>query len=79
MKIKFYFLQAFFLIRIPELRAAIGINLNLDKQQVPLLLPVVEAISKMSYNHKPTYLSKVETILDTLTEDVSQFYCFLHL
>ncbi|WJX31406.1 hypothetical protein P8452_19835 [Trifolium repens] len=60
---------AFFLIRIPELRAAIGINLNLDKQQVPLLLPVVEAISKMSYNHKPTYLSKVETILDTLTED----------
>ncbi|XP_058734517.1 uncharacterized protein LOC131606282 [Vicia villosa] len=60
---------AFFLIRIPDLGEAIDLNLNLDGQQVPLLLPVVEAVSTISYNHKPTYLSKVQKILDTLTEE----------
>jgi len=75
---KFYFLQAFFLIRIPDLRATIKIDLNLDRQQVPLLLPVVEAAEKVAYNRQPTYPTKVREILNNLTQDVSQFYCFLH-
>ncbi|XP_058765005.1 uncharacterized protein LOC131638461 [Vicia villosa] len=60
---------AFFLIRIPDLVEAIDLNLNLDGQQVPLLLPVVEAVSTISHNHKPTYISKVQKMLDTLTEE----------
>jgi hypothetical protein len=76
---KFYFSQAFFLIRIPDLKAAIKIDLNLDRQQVPLLLPVVEAVDQISHNHITTYLTKVREILNNLTQDVSQVLLFSSL
>jgi hypothetical protein len=63
----------FFLIRLPYLGAAIEIDLNLDEQQVPLMLLDVEVVNKIAHNHTSTYLRKVDKLLDTLTENVSQF------
>lgn len=71
-------MQAVFLIRIPKLRQAIRIELDLENAEVPLLHSVVKVVKTVSHNHKVRYVDKVKEILDTLSEDVSQFYCFLH-
>lgn len=75
---KFFFLQSVFLIRIPKLREAIHIKLDLENAEVPLLHSVVKVVKTISHNHRVRYRDKVKEILDNLSEKVNQIYCFLH-
>ncbi|KAL1535808.1 SNF2 domain-containing protein CLASSY 3-like [Salvia divinorum] len=62
-------LMCFFLIRIPKLQDAIGIELKLEDCRVPLLFWVVEKVQRISHNHKSMYTETVNEILQNLSED----------
>ncbi|KAL3653783.1 hypothetical protein CASFOL_003464 [Castilleja foliolosa] len=58
---------SFFLIRIPKLRDAIGIELNLEDGEVPLMSMIVSKVKPISHDHKKNY-KNVRVILDNLSD-----------
>ncbi|KAL3633814.1 hypothetical protein CASFOL_022576 [Castilleja foliolosa] len=58
---------SFFLICIPKLRDAIGIELNLEDGEVPLISMIVSKVKPISHDHKKNY-KNVRVILDNLSD-----------
>ncbi|KAI7747236.1 hypothetical protein M8C21_002028, partial [Ambrosia artemisiifolia] len=62
-------LLCFFSIRIPRLCEAVGLHIEWENLQAPLLISYMEKMESVSENLRPTYLKKVESLLAKLEDN----------
>ncbi|XP_017251308.1 protein MAINTENANCE OF MERISTEMS-like isoform X2 [Daucus carota subsp. sativus] len=58
---------SFFILRIPKLRMALSIDLNLSQLRIPFMLPIVNQVKRISRNHRANY----EEVLDNIFLNLS--------
>ncbi|KAK1381699.1 hypothetical protein POM88_019435 [Heracleum sosnowskyi] len=63
-----WLILAFFILRIPKLQVALGIELG-EELGVPILSTIVERVRKIAHNHRTDYQEHLDAIFPVLSHD----------
>ncbi|KAK1381696.1 hypothetical protein POM88_019431 [Heracleum sosnowskyi] len=63
-----WLILAFFILRIPKLQVALGIELG-EELGVPILSTIVERVRKIAHNHRTDYQEQLDAIFPVLSHD----------